>query len=188
MEPLVAYEQLLGRLDAFFARAQVRAGAELRCGPGCAECCAHDLSLFPVEVERMVQAATRLPGPIRSAVLARALRAAADAEAPCPLLGEAGRCSIYSVRPVICRTHGLPLLLPRGEGPPELSLCALNFRGAARLAGDAVLDLGPVNAVLAAVNHLWCQARGRSPERVRVAVAVAEALGALGPVETPGAP
>jgi hypothetical protein len=40
-----------------------------------------------------------------------------------------GLCSIYSSRPVICRTHGLPLL-QMGDDDWQLSYCELNFTGA----------------------------------------------------------
>jgi hypothetical protein len=176
VEPLEAYQELLARLDGFFARALAQAGPRMRCGPGCADCCARDLGLFPVEVERLVRAARGLPAGVRAEILARAERAVADAEAPCPLLDAAGRCACYAHRPVICRTHGLPLLVPREGAPPELSLCPLNFQGAVSLSGEAVLDLGPVNAVLATVNHLWCAAEARAPGRLKVAEALRDAL------------
>jgi len=37
------------------------------------------------------------------------------------------RCNIYNERPVICRTHGLPLLYMNDKGEWELSACELNF-------------------------------------------------------------
>ncbi len=179
MEPLDAYAQLLARLDAFWARARAQAGDQMRCAPGCAECCARCLSLFPVEAERLAEAARALPLAARRAILARSRRALEDPAAACPLL-EDGRCLTYAARPVVCRTHGLPLLVPGAGGAPELSVCPLNFGDAARFSGEGVLDLGPVNAVLATVNHLAAAARGASPARVSVAAALCEALAADG--------
>lgn len=43
----------------------------------------------------------------------------------CPFLVNK-RCSIYQHRPIICRTHGFPLL-QMGEDSWELSVCDLNF-------------------------------------------------------------
>ncbi len=37
-------------------------------------------------------------------------------------------CSIYENRPVICRTHGLPLLYVNEDNEWELSNCELNFK------------------------------------------------------------
>jgi Fe-S-cluster containining protein len=36
-------------------------------------------------------------------------------------------CTIYKSRPVICRTHGLPLLFTNEDGEWQLSACELNF-------------------------------------------------------------
>jgi uncharacterized protein len=48
-------------------------------------------------------------------------------EGKCPFLSD-GLCSIYGSRPVICRTHGLPMLY-MGEEEWQLSYCELNFTG-----------------------------------------------------------
>lgn len=37
-------------------------------------------------------------------------------------------CSIYQQRPIICRTHGLPLLFMNDNSDWELSACDLNFK------------------------------------------------------------
>ncbi|HOX42645.1 MAG TPA: YkgJ family cysteine cluster protein [Myxococcota bacterium] len=175
MDPREAYAALLSRLDAFFARVRAEAGTSMRCAPGCADCCARSLSLFPVEVQRLVEAARALPPGLRAGVRARAALALREPEAACPLLVD-GRCAVYPARPVICRTHGLPLLVPGPTGPPELSVCPLNFHDVARFSGLGVLDLGPVNAVLATVNRLLADETGASPERVGVAEALCAAL------------
>jgi Fe-S-cluster containining protein len=36
-------------------------------------------------------------------------------------------CTIYKSRPIICRTHGLPLLFTTEDGEWQLSACELNF-------------------------------------------------------------
>jgi Fe-S-cluster containining protein len=36
-------------------------------------------------------------------------------------------CTIYAERPMICRTHGLPLIFANDDGEFELSACELNF-------------------------------------------------------------
>ena len=38
-----------------------------------------------------------------------------------------GECTIYENRPVICRTHGLPLLYMNDDDNWELYVCDLNF-------------------------------------------------------------
>ncbi len=171
-DPLKAYAELLEKLDAFFRRVLERYGAEMRCAPGCTDCCQRSLCLFPFEVERMLNAAERLSGDRQEGIVQRARRAADDPGAACPFLCE-GLCLIYEARPVICRTHGLPMLV---EGEESLSMCVYNLKNLNRLDGDCVLDLGPVNRILATINHLVASRRLQSPERVRVSDAILKRL------------
>ncbi len=60
---------------------------------------------------------------------------------PCVFLDKEGACTIYPYRPLICRTHGLPILYPileydeagrqrKSEEPQwQLFYCDLNFQG-----------------------------------------------------------
>ena len=167
-DPLKSYLALVEKVDAFFDRVAGRYAEKIKCGPGCADCCKRSLSLFPFEIERMLEAAAGLPTTDLEDVIQRARQA--DPEAACPLLKE-GHCLIYAARPVICRTHGLPMLVP---GEDSLSMCVYNLKGLEHLDGDCVLDLKPVNQILATVNHLLASSRGASPERVQVADAILE--------------
>jgi len=175
-QPLDAYRQLIERLDAFFERVRRRHPDLIRCGPGCETCCHRDLSLHPFEAELLAEAAGGLAPPVQQRVRGRAERALRDAEAPCPLL-EDGRCVLYAARPVICRTHGLPMLVP---GEESVSLCPLNFQGALEIGGRCVLDLTPVNQILATVQILLAgRARART-ERVQVSRALLQRFGTGG--------
>ena len=75
----------------------------------------------------------------------------ATPDGPCPLL-ENGRCLLYAARPLICRTHGLPILI-REEGQNRVDFCPLNFTGYDSLPGTALIDLERLNQVLVAVNR-----------------------------------
>lgn len=174
-DPLDAYRVLLAKLDAFFDNALAQHPDDIRCAAGCSDCCHRDLSLFPFELDRLVDAARSLPAEVRGRVLVRARRAQADAEAACPLLDE-DRCLVYAARSVICRTHGLPSLFEVRPGQRELSLCPYNFKAVEHVDGACVLDLDPVNQALATINHLVCGARGRSPEREPISLALLRAL------------
>ena len=172
-KPLAAYRQLVERLDAFFSRVSRRHPDMLRCAPGCDECCHRDLSLFPFEAELLMEAVSRLAPPVRKRTLDRAACALQDPQAPCPLLEDA-RCLVYPARPVICRTHGLPMLIPGEQG---ISLCPLNFKGVLEFGGECVLDLTPVNQILATVQTLLAgRARART-ERVQVSRALVHRFG-----------
>lgn len=172
-DPLKSYLALVEKVDGFFSRVAGRYADKMRCAKGCDDCCQRSLCLFPVEVERMLDAAEGLSRDELQGVVRRARRAAADPEAACPFLS-AGVCQVYASRPVICRTHGLPLLV---EGEESLSMCVHNFQGLGRLDGDCVLDLAPLNRILATINHLAASIRGKSPERVRVCDAILKRFG-----------
>jgi len=172
-DPLDAYLQLLARVDEFSERVNRRYPGMLHCRRGCDDCCRRDLSLFPIEVSRLVEHVQTLPPDRQARVLARARTAREDREAACPLLEE-GLCLAYPVRPVICRSHGLPLLLPDQSG---LSLCPYNFKDVLDIQGECVLDLNPVNQILATTNLMRAQAEGLDPERIAVSRALVEALG-----------
>jgi Fe-S-cluster containining protein len=169
-DPLKSYLALVEKVDAFFGRVAGRYGGQIKCGPGCADCCRRIITLYPFEIDRMMAAAAELDEAELEEVIRRARRADNDPEAACPLLRE-DRCLIYQARPVICRTHGLPMLVP---GEDSLSMCVYNLKGLEHLDGDCVLDLKPVNQILATVNHLIASSKGESPERVGVADAILE--------------
>jgi uncharacterized protein len=91
----------------------------------------------------------------------------------CPLL-ENERCLLYAARPLICRTHGLPIHMIR-EGRGGVDFCPRNFRGASKLPVEAVISIDRLNATLSAVNRLFVAEyyRGSSvPERMTVGEAL----------------
>ena len=106
-----------------------------------------------------------LPAPAR-VHLRDHLAGAAVGEA-CPLL-ENNLCPLYAARPIICRTHGLPLLIEDAAGT-RVDRCPLNFAGYAALPGNAVIHLERLNAALIIINRQFI-ARvfpgGGLPERI----------------------
>jgi len=175
-DPLKSYLALVEKVDAFFERVARRYAQKIKCGPGCSDCCRRIISLYPFEIDRMMAAAAGLePAELRG-VVRRAQEAQQDPQAACPLLSN-DRCLIYEARPIICRTHGLPMLVP---GEDSLCMCVYNLKGLEHIDGDCVLDLRPVNEILATVNHLLTTGRGKSPERVGVADAIIQSFGGGG--------
>jgi Fe-S-cluster containining protein len=85
------------------------------CTEGCTGCCM-DFSILPVEFYSLLK---DLEG--RKKVINKPV-----SPDECIFLADAS-CSVYESRPVICRTHGLPLMF-MGEEEWELSWCELNFR------------------------------------------------------------
>jgi hypothetical protein len=164
------YRQLVGRVDALCRRVEAAYGQHLACRKGCDSCCRH-LSLFLVEGVALARFLAGQDPLLLEKIRERARNAPADG--PCPLL-EDGACLLYAARPMICRTHGLPLIFSEGEGR-RIDFCPQNFQGIASLPASAVVDLDLLNATLATINELFVAEafQGTPPARERVSIAEA---------------
>jgi len=166
IELLHNYRLLVHKVDQFCQQTATKYAAHIVCSPGCDNCCRH-LSLFPVEAFAVASALQEAAAPER-AVLRRGA-SEADLQGTCPLLLDK-KCGLYKARPLICRTHGLPLVTAI-EGNRRVDCCPLNFQGLDSLPGDSVLDLDRLNETLVAVNALFVSnCTGRAfPERLTMA-------------------
>jgi uncharacterized protein len=72
-------------------------GRDMRCGPGCIDCCRDDLTVFEIEALRIRQDYPHV------------LRQSPAPKGRCAFLSVDDRCRIYDARPYVCRTQGLPL-------------------------------------------------------------------------------
>jgi len=153
------YRALVAKVDAFWVRAVDAQPSELRCAVGCDDCCRQGLTVFPVEA-----AAIRAHLADMDPALHARLSCLDGPPDRCALLRD-GRCAIYEVRPIICRTHGLPL---RVDG--RLDHCPLNFT-AEQPEPAIVLDLEQINTLLALVDRLHADAVGDPVDRPRVPLA-----------------
>lgn len=119
------------QVDRAVAEVTARLPLRLACGRGCCDCCLDDLTVFPVEAERIEAEAADL------------LAAAAPAPAGrCAFLDDEGACRIYASRPYVCRTQGLPLFWASGPGQWSRDLCPLSEEPLAA-AGLTLADLDP---------------------------------------------
>jgi Fe-S-cluster containining protein len=168
LDSLQNYRQLLSRIDDLCRRSEERYAGHIACRKGCDECCRH-LSLFWVEGAALALALQSLPEEQRAHLRKKARDSRPDG--PCPLL-ENGVCLLYRARPIICRTHGLPVLT--GDG--QVDFCPRNFVGLAALPGDAVLDLERLNTALAGVNALFVAEIFAAHPPVKERLSIAEAL------------
>jgi Fe-S-cluster containining protein len=83
----------------------------------------------------------------------------------CAWLDASGRCGIYEVRPLVCRTHGLPLVFEE-DGRMLRDVCPLNFDEGEGLSGLPTADFlnqDTAFTILAALNHAWAEATGTDP-------------------------
>ncbi len=174
------YGELRARVDAFVARVEARHAAELRCGPGCDACCRQRLTITATEAAAIVAWAAEQPAEAREAIAAAArasipVRPERGSDPPgttaaeaCAALDDAGRCRIYPARPLVCRSHGVPIRLRDPRGLPVVTACELNFTAAGPAAADrdCVLDQELVSTTLGLID------RGRGP-RVDLAAVLA---------------
>lgn len=164
------YCQLVSRVDDLCRGIQDMLSSQITCSEGCSSCCT-EITLFPVEAAALRAALEALPDAQRSVILRHV--AAHAGEERCPLLEE-HRCLLYAARPIICRTHGLPIIYSEGC-ERKTDCCPLNMtEGEQSVSGSAVIDLDRLNTLLVAVNALFLSHAdaGSMPERITIAEAL----------------
>lgn len=195
--PRARLAELFAKVDGFFERVHARLpGADgVTCHAGCDDCCRRRFSVTAIEAEVIAEALAALPAARRDALAARARASdlSPDEAAPqppgvCPALDPDGRCAIYDARPLICRTHGLPIRFAEAGAPargalpmlaePTIDACPRNFGGRdlAGLPADCVLDQATLSTILAALDAARAAEVGRARgERVPIAALLASA-------------
>lgn len=162
-ENLRQYLELRGRLDDKFSEIQDAYRAEMACAPGCHSCCKPGLSVSELEAGAIREFLARSPESLAAAQKA-------EAENPhhgkrCTFLAAGGECTIYEARPLVCRSHGVPLQVSVKEDQKVRDVCPLNFRQTAlsELPAAYVLNLDTVNVLLSLLNQ---RAHGKSTQRI----------------------
>ena len=145
---LAPYRALRDQVDQLCGRIVTEFAGQVSCRPGCAACCILQ-GVLPVEAASLAMAWRDLPE-ASAASLCGQLQVAGAGER-CPLL-DGDHCSLYAARPIICRTHGLPLLVEEAAWM-RVDRCPLNFTGLTTLPGSAVIHLERLNSALVAANR-----------------------------------
>lgn len=165
------YDALLARVGARCVEIETALSGHMACRKGCSSCCLN-ISLFPVEVLRLRLALDSLDEAQKVSILA--LASESTDEGPCPLVDTEGACQLYGARPVICRTHGLPILFADESGGRRVDFCPENFKGLESLSGESMVDLDALNQMLTAVNAQFCEALfGGAPPFERLSISEA---------------
>lgn len=169
-ELLKNYNQLVAKVDKLCSDIMLQSADEISCCKGCDSCCRH-FSIFWVEAVNLARAARQLPQQKLSA-LRRKVQFLEEKDV-CPLL-EDGACLLYDVRPIICRTHGLPILT-RGQDGYVIDFCPRNFQNTDSIPGNLVINLDLLNNTLAATNSLFVSRYfdGNPPPTDRITIAEA---------------
>ena len=145
------YEDLLNKVDDKFQEI-LRAKPEyFSCKKGCHACCKPGLTVSVIEKEYIKKYFARRPLLINE--LKNLKKSDPHQGARCEMLNNEGECVIYEVRPIICRSHGSPILFP-DEEKPRLDVCPLNFKGEnlEQLEENLKINISILNTILALVN------------------------------------
>lgn len=158
------YDALVGKVDAAVASIVGRAQDALACAAGCASCCVDGLSVVAVEAAALARYADDHDVDVD-----------AGRAGHCVFLRQDGRCAVYAARPLLCRTHGLPLRGATDESSPglrvlnDVSVCALNFTERAPEPSE-ILDAGALQKLLVVVDARYRARVGLPAGAERVAL------------------
>lgn len=148
------YRAVLAKIDAKFAEIAARHPTQMQCRAGCHACCLPGLSVSRVEAEHIAQ--WLADHPQQAAEMAANIAADPHRGTRCALLDAHGACTIYPVRPALCRAHGAPTRLTEA-GATRLDVCPLNFAdgGLATLDAADCIDQGLVATLLFVVGQRY---------------------------------
>lgn len=124
------YEKFLNIVDEDLTKIFEYQKEYIFCKPGCSLCCRRgDFPMSSIEFDYLMQEYNNLSGEIKSEVLnnIKALVKTDCDSYTCPFLTN-NKCSIYSHRPIVCRTFGV--LTEDSKGNPSFPFCTtegLNF-------------------------------------------------------------
>lgn len=163
---LAEYGALREKVDAKVAEVTDRRRDDIACRRGCSDCCAPGLTVLPVEayaIEEHLSGGVLLPEPRQDR---------------CAFLDRDGGCAIYEARPILCRTHGLPIFMPGGGGRGQLPVlssqededvwaCGLNFTGRPPSKAD-VVNGNTLMALLFTVDARFREGAGLEPGAERI--------------------
>ena len=146
------YQNLLVKVDETFARLKKAAGDQVNCRAGCHSCCRPQLTVAKVEREHIRLFLQDHPEVVNKLKTLEASNPHRGTR--CALLDAEGFCSIYPVRPIICRSHGVAVRYQEND-QEKRSACELNYkdRDVAELPVDAVLNLDLLNTMLALIGE-----------------------------------
>ncbi len=161
------YHNLVGKIDSLCSEVLTQCADSISCHKGCDSCCRH-FSVFWVEAVNLACYVANLPEK-QAALLRSKAETLADQDV-CPLLLD-GACAVYAARPIICRTHGLPILT-RSDTTQSVDFCPRNFTRVDTIQGNLIIDLDTLNNTLVAINALFVSRYfdGSPPPTERLAI------------------
>ncbi len=148
-----AYLQLIADIDMMMEKnISMHFQDVMKCGPGCSDCCV-SFSVLPLEAAFIAQKLS-MAHPVKGKNLTKCLLLSDDL------------CQVYAIRPVICRTQGLPLgYVDEFAGTIEVSACPLNFPEDFPFTQENLFFMDQFNLRLAELNAEYCEDSGVDPDK-----------------------
>ena len=139
------YRDLVTKVDATFAGIHGRQRDAMRCGRGCAACCKPQLTVCAVENAAITEYLSAHPEVKPN-----------QRKDACVMLDTNDACMIYPVRPLVCRSHGVPLTF-NDRGEERRDVCPLNFTAIPieSLPPSDCINLDTLNTLLALINKAY---------------------------------
>jgi len=123
------YTALLDKIDQLVTEIRSSHPGKIVCKPGCNSCCVSNITVWRIEYDR-----------IRQFIESKNPEPGQRSESECPFLNDDELCSIYPVRPVVCRLWGIP---------------------------KDMINTEIILTTLAAINHVYCKKLELDPEERR---------------------
>jgi len=155
------YNALLKKTDEKSKEITTRYQEKIRCGKGCHSCCLHGLTVNGLERENIRQYLIARPT-LTDKVEANVKLNPHNGQR-CSFLDSEGACLIYEARPIVCRSHGVPLKTSFkaddaahiSSTPALLSVCPLNFTDMelTDIGNHYFINLDTLNTILVLLNQ-----------------------------------
>ena len=152
IQAIEIYYRLRDEVESKVVALSQQHGDWIHCRKGCSACCLN-LTVWPVEYYAILEAMKAVNWP----------QPQLNADKECGYLDAEGGCQIYPFRPIICRTHGLPLVYWHEETDPPgygVIFCDKNFDAAhdIRFDSENTLNMDEINEKLARANIAFLEA------------------------------
>jgi Fe-S-cluster containining protein len=149
IQAIEIYYRLRDEVDQQVAGLEKVHQAWMACRKGCCSCCLN-LTVWPVEFYAI----------LNEMKAANRSRPVLSEDAECGFLDAEDGCQIYPFRPIICRTHGLPLAYWHEDANPPgygIIFCGKNFDAAGDICFDSnnTLNMDEINEKLARINIVF---------------------------------
>lgn len=162
MDVMTKYFALCRKADLLFASTCQSFHGKMQCRVDCFHCCTLN-SVLPIEAVALAKAIRDLDADGRREIN---IQTEQQDLSYCPLLLE-GRCTVYSSRPLICRTHGAPLAyVDYAAEAIEISACPVNFSADFSFNNEQLLYMDELNRELLTLNEQFTSRQEGSQLRI----------------------